>query len=267
MHFSLPYTAAALALGATASPINELDSRNLTPEECSKVVVIVDVLKLHKATPFCSSFLSIKPATSTSTVLVTASASTTTTATITSGTASTSIVFKPGNPPTAKAKARREPETIQERAAAAAPEPVPNGKTPTPAIPAYATTYAPSAISSACHHKNNDRLKDSFPTRHQLDLLSENSLYGSNTAGDSLEGCCNLCFFGVPNCIQAFYYFYEGCVIQQASAPTGTGVGVSDVCPQGQIAGLTYSRDDTADPPFRSTGDIAGPCGAVYDDL
>lgn len=96
-------------------------------------------------------------------------------------------------------------------------------------------------------------------------ISSQNTLYGSDTDADSLEGCCNLCFFGVPNCIQAFYYFYEGCVIQQAQTVNGTGIGVNDVCPNGKIDGLTYNPDTT--PPFRSTGDIAGPCGVQYNDL
>ena len=43
---------------------------------------------------------------------------------------------------------------------------------------------------------------------------------------------------------------------------TGTGIGVSSVCPNGAIGGLTYGPD--SNPPFRSTGDIAGPCGQSY---
>ena len=58
-----------------ASPVHDLGSRDLTAAECCKVVVIVDVLKIQKATPFCSSFLSIKPATSTATVTVTSTKS------------------------------------------------------------------------------------------------------------------------------------------------------------------------------------------------
>ena len=72
MHFSIVLVAAAAAIsGAHASPVQELNGRNLSPAECSKVTKIVDVLKLNKATPFCSSFLSIKPATATSVVKVT----------------------------------------------------------------------------------------------------------------------------------------------------------------------------------------------------
>lgn len=57
-------------------------------------------------------------------------------------------------------------------------------------------------------------------------LATENNLYGSGTTGTTLEGCCNLCFFEVPNCIQAFYYSYEGCVIQQGTSVNVTGQGI-----------------------------------------
>ncbi|KAL9026158.1 MAG: hypothetical protein Q9196_005133 [Gyalolechia fulgens] len=97
-------------------------------------------------------------------------------------------------------------------------------------------------------------------------LISDsNTLYGSGTTGETLEGCCNLCYFGVPNCIQAFYYSYQGCVVQQADNFTGSGLGVSNVCPKGTIDGLTYNPD--TNPPFRSTGNIAGPCGQTYNNL
>lgn len=96
-------------------------------------------------------------------------------------------------------------------------------------------------------------------------ISSGNSLYGLDTPAGTLEGCCNLCYFGLPNCIQAFFYFYQGCVIQQADNVTGSGLGISNVCPKGYIAGLTYNRD--TNPPFRSTGDIAGPCGQTYNNL
>ena len=71
MQLGYLYAVAALVTScAFASPIQEINVRSLTPAQCSKVCVIVDVLKLHEATLFCSSFLSIKPATSTSTVKV-----------------------------------------------------------------------------------------------------------------------------------------------------------------------------------------------------
>ena len=66
--------AALLATTTYSSPVQEVKARNLTPSQCSKVQSVVDVLKLYAATPFCSSFLSIKTATSTSTIKVTSTA-------------------------------------------------------------------------------------------------------------------------------------------------------------------------------------------------
>lgn len=55
------------ALGVTvgtlhASPGN-IEVRSLTPQQCSKIVSVVDKLKSHSATSFCSSFLGIKTVT------------------------------------------------------------------------------------------------------------------------------------------------------------------------------------------------------------
>ena len=103
---SICAVAASVAGGANASPVQNLEARILTPAQCSQLVSIVNVLKEYKATLFCSSFLSIKPATSTSTGWVTSTAyvvpnrsgwqpsyqigirTTTITSTITSGTVS-----------------------------------------------------------------------------------------------------------------------------------------------------------------------------------
>ena len=41
-----------------------------------------------------------------------------------------------------------------------------------------------------------------------------------------------------------------------------TELGVSAVCPNGQIAGLTYVPYYAANP--RGTGDVAGPCRLEY---
>lgn len=67
--------------------------------------------------------------------------------------------------------------------------------------------------------------------------------------------------------MQAWWYFYEGCVVQQAVNVTESdgnvgGNGESEQCPQGVIEGLTYGND--TDPAFRSTGNIVGPCGMSY---
>lgn len=208
--------------------------------------------------------------------------------TTTSGTALTSIVFKPGNPPAAKL--RREVDLKRDA---------------TPTVPAYIKNYAPSAISSACSCLDIPTPTPSsittttktltttvtvappvvtstiYPCATPVPTLiptvpfgnpnyavvgdTANELYGSGTPGETIEGCCNLCYFGVQNCILAVFYGYQGCVVIRPSVPVGTGIGLSDVCPVGQFAGLIYSRDTT--PPFRSQGDIAGPCGQVYNNL
>jgi hypothetical protein len=50
----------------------------------------------------------------------------------------------------------------------------------------------------------------------------------------------------------------------QATDYSGSRVGVGG-CPRGKIDGLTYGPDNGG--PFRSTGDIAGPCGVEYSGL
>ena len=71
MHVLSSFTAFTLAIGGvSSSPVIDasLNSRSLSPAQCEAVVVIVDVLKIQKATPFCSEFLSISASTVTSTV-------------------------------------------------------------------------------------------------------------------------------------------------------------------------------------------------------
>ncbi|KAI2616752.1 hypothetical protein GGR54DRAFT_220519 [Hypoxylon sp. NC1633] len=97
-------------------------------------------------------------------------------------------------------------------------------------------------------------------------LGQQNTRYTLDDAsgwGATAEGCCNACYFGVANCVQAYWYFYEGCVVGTATNLTsGTGANASPVCPAGTFAGLTYGPDVA--PAFRSTGNIAGPCGQGY---
>ncbi|KAL8714993.1 MAG: hypothetical protein Q9225_006446 [Loekoesia sp. 1 TL-2023] len=269
-----------------ASPVAENDwgKRNLPASECAKVTKVVSILKVHSATSFCSSFLGVKTATSTITTVKTS------TITSTTGTPTTSVVFKPGNP--LASKERREAELIDE-------SPIEKR-----ANPDYLSGIASSSISSGCQclslptpvtktTKTSTKTvttkvpagtvtKTVYPCATPIPSMTpnlpyglssgssnivgtNNNLYGSGTTGTTLEGCCNLCYFEVPNCIQAWYYFYQGCVVQQATEVTGTGARVSDVCPNGKIAGLTYNPD--MNPPFRSTGDIAGPCGQTYNNL
>ncbi|KAI0838528.1 hypothetical protein F5Y06DRAFT_296605 [Hypoxylon sp. FL0890] len=100
-------------------------------------------------------------------------------------------------------------------------------------------------------------------------LAQSNSLYGLNDTsghGVSAEACCNACYFAVSNCIQAYWYFYEGCVVSVATNLTDTwGENESSACPSGTFEGLTYGPD--AKPAFRSTGNIAGPCGRDYTNI
>lgn len=72
MPISLSITAALYLAAKTilAFPDNFIEARSLTPQQCSEVVVVIDVLKLHSATPFCSSFLGIQPTTTTAVSVV-----------------------------------------------------------------------------------------------------------------------------------------------------------------------------------------------------
>ncbi|KAL8915742.1 MAG: hypothetical protein Q9172_006706 [Xanthocarpia lactea] len=215
----------------------------------------------------------------------------TSTVTSTTGTPSTTVVFLPGNPPASK-----------ERREEAAPEEATMKKR---GSPAYLSGIASSVISSACECLNlpttvtkttetsvktattevpaSTVTKTVYPCATPVPILiptvpfgkadpypssvlgTNNNLYGQGTTGTTLEGCCNLCYFGLSNCLQAFCYSYQGCVVQLATEVVGTGPGVSSVCPNGQIAGLTYNPDTS--PPFRSQGNIAGPCGQTYNNL
>ena len=54
-------------------------------------------------------------------------------------------------------------------------------------------------------------------------------------------------------------------MVSQASDVIGTGQGVTSTCPSGVIAGLVYGPDVA--PAFRSSGNIAGPCGSAYNSV
>ncbi|KAL8991791.1 MAG: hypothetical protein Q9169_007649, partial [Polycauliona sp. 2 TL-2023] len=125
-----------VAILVHASPLGEEDlaKRTLPEVECAKVTKVISVLKLNKATPFCSSFLGIKATTSTITTVQTS------TVTSTAGTPSTTVVFLPGNPPAPKQRreeAAREEATIEKRD-----------------DPAYLKGIASSLISSGCECLN-----------------------------------------------------------------------------------------------------------------
>jgi len=134
-----------------------------------------------------------------------------------------------------------------------------------PMLPSY-TKLTLTPPLSACANP----FPTNIPTMPYGDAINSASFSTANTLyyitstpeGASAQACCNTCFFGVENCVNAFWYSYEGCVVQQAVNVTGNGVGLSAQCPGGQLKGLTYSNDTA--PAFRSTGNIAGPCGVSY---
>ncbi|KAL8933678.1 MAG: hypothetical protein Q9211_005648 [Gyalolechia sp. 1 TL-2023] len=257
LHSILPLGLLPLLTAFTyASPIAEGNAveRSLPVPECAK---ITKVLKRAE----------------TSTVIAT------------TGTPSTTIVFSPGNPPAYKE--RREAAPVEKRddlsyLSGIADSAISSGcqclnlpttvTTTTTTSITTVTTNVPAKIVTKTVYPCATPVPSKIPTlpyglsSGSPNLISDsNTLYGSGTTGETLEGCCNLCYFGVPNCIQAFYYSYQGCVVQQADNFTGSGLGVSNVCPKGTIDGLTYNPD--TNPPFRSTGNIAGPCGQTYNNL
>ncbi|MCJ1366219.1 hypothetical protein MMC16_005345 [Acarospora aff. strigata] len=299
MHFlRLFLSVLSTAPAVLSSPILEqdLNERSLSASACSKVVTIVEVLKLYKATPFCSSYLRIS--TSTSTATTTKS----TVSTITTGTPLTTTVFAPGDPPALAA--RNEPECNSPQLANRNAVPLELDERDN-VVPNYVSVFPTSAISSACSCLNlptpstvttstttaTIRTTVSAPTTTKTiypcaaPLPSPGPAYGDapsalpstipgteNTRfyldtpqGTSAQSCCNTCFFEVANCIQAFFYSYQGCVVQQGVGVIGTGQGVSGSCPNGKIEGLVYGPDVM--PAFRSTGNIVGPCGVAYNNV
>ncbi|MCJ1244660.1 hypothetical protein MMC30_001859 [Trapelia coarctata] len=292
MYFLTSLTAFFLTLAAVfSSPISDtgLIERHLPASVCKEVVIIVNVLKLYKATPFCSSFLHISTATTTSVV------TTTSTTQLTTGTTTTSYVFLPGNPPAPSAKHRRSVELE-------APE---EEKRNLEGLPSYIAAFASSAISKACSclslptptttvtSTSTTVITQTVPAPPKFSTIypcadplpspgpaygdapdpfpptipgSENSLYYLDTPeGASAQGCCNACFFEIANCIQAYWYSYEGCVVRRGTGVMGTGQGVTNSCPNGVISGLVYGPD--VNPAFRSSGNIVGPCGSAYNNV
>ncbi|KAI4239596.1 MAG: hypothetical protein LQ349_000270 [Xanthoria aureola] len=274
-----------------ASPLSEenLVKRALPEVECAKVTKVISVLKSNKATSFCSSYLGIKTSTSTITKVQTS--------TITSavGTPSTTVVFLPGNPPASKERrgeAALDEARIEQRdnkpdylkdvgspvissACKCLNLPTPVSTTTKVSVqttiitvrPTVTKTVYPCATPVPGEGANKVQTVPyglAYPYPSSVPGTS-NQRFDLSTKGGTLEGCCNICYFDIPNCLQAFYYSYQGCVVQQPTEIVGTGPGVSSVCPNGQIAGLTYNRD--TNPPFRSTGNIAGPCGQTYNNL
>lgn len=173
------------------------------------------------------------------------------------------------------------------------------------ALPSYVTAFAASGISQACSCLNHPTPTTTFTSTSTIIVTqtvpappkfstiypcadplpspgpaygdapnplpptisgTENNIYYSDTPqGVSAQACCNTCFFEIANCIQAFWYFYEGCVVSQGTGVVGIGQGVTNTCPNGVIAGLVYGPDVA--PAFRSSGNIVGPCGSAYNNV
>ncbi|OTA53181.1 hypothetical protein K449DRAFT_426864 [Hypoxylon sp. EC38] len=126
--------------------------------------------------------------------------------------------------------------------------------------PATTQTIYPCANMSNFHGPAYGDAKISAPLDQQKSYYE---LKNSTGYGASAESCCNACYFAVSNCVQAYWYFYGGCVISVATNLTASsGVNPSSVCPVGTFEGLTYGPD--LNPAFLSTGNIAGPCGWDY---
>ncbi|KAL8849158.1 MAG: hypothetical protein Q9221_005835 [Calogaya cf. arnoldii] len=271
-----------------ASPLGE-EKRTLPEAECAKVTKVIGVLKSNKATAFCSSYLGIKTSTATITAVQTS------TVAVAVGEATTTVVFLPGNPPASKE--RREEAALDEATTEKRDKPEYLRGVGSPVISsACECLNLPTPVSTTTKVSVETKTTSIRPTvtktvypcatpvpgvgfANKVQTVpyglaypypssvpeTDNQRFDLSSKGATLEGCCNICYFDIPNCLQAFYYEYQGCVVQQPTEIIGTGPGVSTVCPNGQIAGLTYNRD--TNPPFRSTGNIAGPCGQTYNNL
>ncbi|KAI1378144.1 hypothetical protein F4677DRAFT_458818 [Hypoxylon crocopeplum] len=180
---------------------------------------------------------------------------TTTITTTTTVGATTYYKFSSGSPPSTT--------SLAEQTTTATPEDtttVTVTSTATETIPAVSETVYPCANMV---DNQGPAYGDAHPA---TSLAQQNTLYTLSDAsgwGESAESCCNACYFGVANCVQAYWYFYEGCVVSVATdLSPGTGDNASTSCPAGTFDGLAYGPD--VNPAFHSTGNIAGPCGQSY---
>ncbi|KAH8811072.1 hypothetical protein F5884DRAFT_854434 [Xylogone sp. PMI_703] len=178
------------------------------------------------------------------------------TSTVYNGIPATSYVFLPGNSPTPSASLDNVDLLPNKEVLSTILSTVFITTTP----PATTTTIYPCA----------DPLPSPGPAyglhSTPADLHLVNDLH-QGTQGQNATACCHTCFFEIENCIQAWFYNVEGCVVSQASNLTSaSGEGVTSSCPAGTFRGLTYGPDN-ATQIFGSTGDIAGPCGQSYTNL
>ena len=266
MHSYIPVLLSAFAVGSYASPV--LDNSYTALDSC------VDIASLYptpsSASSFCADYLAVKPV-ATTTSKTTATVTTTLTPTL----MSTKVVYLPGDAPSINV--RRADNDV---AHGQSPAFVSNAcscldlnhytSTETATVHVTSTVMADQVASTIypCATRNGGALPSPGPAYGKAqgtsDLGLQNSLYDlSSPEGASAVACCNTCFFEIQNCVQAWWYFYERCVVSQATNFVEvTDSGISSVCPGGTFADLTYVPD--YDPEFQSTGDIAGPCGVQY---
>ncbi|KUL82473.1 hypothetical protein ZTR_10203 [Talaromyces verruculosus] len=224
-------------------------------------------MKLNTVLAFSGIFasaLSAPGAAFTSTVL------TTTTSTVTTGSVSTAYTFLSGNPPSSTPSPTAAAAAENKRAEEHGSHPTVTStvsELTTIAAPTTTNTLYPCASPfpslTPTLPYGDATLPSNFSTEIILFYVS------STTEGASAQACCNACFFELANCIQAYWYSYEGCVVSLATnsslAGSASGEQVSTACPAGIFNGLTYEQD--TNPAFRSTGNIAGPCGQTYNNL
>ncbi|KAG6999514.1 mannan endo-1,4-beta-mannosidase B [Physcia stellaris] len=237
------------------------------------------------------------------TLIITETQTRTETETAAGGPPTTSTVFKPGNPPVAAMEKRDNdleernapiltPNCAKEYPAAQLSIACSclNVPVPTTTVVQNSTTQAPETTTAATTTttitQTTTTTQTPQPTIYttiypcaaplpspgpaygdyasSTNLSLQNTLFYLNTPqGNSASSCCNTCFFGVANCIQAYWYFYEGCVVSQAmDLGSATGLGNSTSCPAGAFGGSSYGPD--VNPAFRSTGNFVGPCGERY---
>jgi len=254
----------------------------LTPTTLSTILLAASVVS---AVPFGSGS---NPGHATRTITTTV----TTTATVTSGTPSTTYAFKVypltfsaelnhllthslqrGNPPANKAARddqieQRAPQVITSSIAIAANVGRPNSTSTLTVTSTRTTTVSAATTTETVYPCSNPDILYGTASSSPNIAGTQNNRYGLDTEqGADVQGCCNTCLFDIENCVQAWWYFYQGCVVQQAVNVTETKVkgkvqGRSEQCPQGTIGGLEYGNN--TNPAFRSTGNIVGPCGSAY---
>lgn len=265
----IPILVSAFAVGSNASPISDLS--HTAPGTCTDIASLYPTPS--SASSFCADYLAVKAvATTTTTTMATV------TTTVTPANASTTVVHLPGSPPSANVRrADDDVAHVQSPAfvssACSCLDLNDHTSTEITAIHVTSTVMADQVASTIypCATTNGGALPSPGPAYGKAqgtsDLGLQNNLYDLRSSeGANAVACCNTCFFEIQNCVQAWWYFYEGCVVSQATNYVEvTDEGISNVCPGGKFADLTYVPD--YDPAFHSTGDIAGPCGVRYTNM